>query len=70
MRVEKVAVGATYMSKWGNATATTQNMLINHELAIVFSDCSGTGLETWVAHIGAGCPLPDVAEKLKWGVWL
>src|SRR6266567_5418507 len=62
---KEVAVGGPHMSKGGSAGAAAQDVLVAHELSIVFSDRPRPRLEVRIGRIGALGPFPHVAIHLR-----
>jgi len=61
---EEISVGGANVGGWGDAGATAEDDLRAHELAVVLAESSGEGSVSGVSGVGAGGPLPDVAEEL------
>jgi hypothetical protein len=63
-RLEEITVGAANVSAGRGAGATTQNVLVAHELAVVFAERTGRSAIAGGGGIGAARPFPNVAEHL------
>src|SRR5579884_4442633 len=61
---EEIAIGGADMPGRGHRRAAAQHHLVRHELAVVFADRPGSGAEARIGGIGAGGPLPHVADHL------
>src|SRR5439155_24211840 len=47
-----------------SAGATPQDVLVAHELSVVFAECPGSGAITGIRRIGAAGPFPNIAKHL------
>src|SRR5437667_9441016 len=47
-----------------SAGATPQDVLVAHELSVVFAECPGSGAITGIRRIGAAGPFPNIAIHL------
>ena len=63
-RGEEVAIGGADVGGGGDAGASAQDHLAGHELAVVLAEGSGERFVAGIAGVGAGGPLPYVAEEL------
>ena len=63
-RLEEVAVGHPHVGFRRGAAAAAQHHLSRHELAVVFAEAAFQRAKAGVGQVGAGGPLPDVAEQL------
>src|SRR5450755_38699 len=59
---EEVSIGGAGMARWGGAASSAEHVLAHHELAVVLADRARRGAKARVGRIGAGRPLPYVAE--------
>ena len=59
VRGEEIAVGAPGVPRWGRPAAPAQDLLVDHELAVVLADRPGGGRKAGIGGVGAGGPLPD-----------
>src|SRR6266536_5684896 len=62
---KEVAVGGPNMRQGGGARAAAQDVLVAHELSIVFPDRPRTWLEVRIGRVGALGPFPHVAIHLR-----
>ena len=65
MRVEEIAVGGADVPAGRRAAAAAQDLLAHHELAVVLADGAGGRAVAGIGLVGAGGPLPHVAEELR-----
>ena len=63
--MKEVAVADAHVVGRGRAGAPAQDHLVAHELAVVLADRTGGDAKAGVGRVGAGGPLPDVAEHLR-----
>ena len=61
---KEVSVSGADVGGGCDAGASAEDHLSGHEFAVVFADGAGSGLEAGIAEVGAGGPLPGVAEEL------
>ena len=61
---EEVAIGGADVGGGGDAGASSKDDLAGHEFSVVLAEGSGERLVAGVAGVGAGGPLPYVAEEL------
>src|SRR5438046_10470392 len=61
--VEKIAVSRTRMIRRRGMRAAAQYHLIDHELAVVFSERTGSSAIAGIEQIGAARPLPGCPES-------
>src|SRR4029453_4953946 len=66
-RGEEVAIARAAVARRGDAGASAEDLLVDHELPVVLTHCADLGLEAGVGAVGAGGPLPDRAEPLLVG---
>src|SRR5580698_6904395 len=59
---EEVAVRRTDVTGWGGATTSPEDVLADHELAVVFAHRAGCRPEARIRGVAARGPLPGVAE--------
>ena len=64
LRLKEIAVRFANVCARCRARAATQNILIAHELAVVFAERTRPGPVTGVRRVGTASPLPNVAEHL------
>src|SRR5439155_23373910 len=64
LRLEKVAIGAANMRARRSAGATPHDVLVAHELSVVFAERPGSGAITGIRRIGAAGPFPNIAKHL------
>src|SRR4051812_12883569 len=62
---EEVAIAQTRMSARRDTGATTQDHLVDHELAVIFADSTLGFAKTGVGRVGAGGPLPERVVYLQ-----
>src|SRR4029453_16516909 len=62
-RREEIAVRGAAVPARGGAAGAFQHHLPAHELAVIFANGAVGSPEAWVGQIGAGGPLPDIAEQ-------
>src|SRR3954466_1892331 len=60
---KEIAVAWTHVRRRCGARSAAKNILVHHELAVVFSDCARSRTEARIRRVGARCPLPRVAER-------
>src|SRR4029453_7371982 len=61
-RLEEIGVSGANMTPRGGAGTATQNVLVAHELAVVFAERARRGAITGVRRVGAPRPFPNVAK--------
>src|SRR6056297_2844368 len=66
-RIKEIAIAATRMASGGSAGTPAQDHLVAHELAVVFTDGTRRRSIARVGAVGAGRPLPALAEELLQG---
>ena len=64
MGIEEIAICPPHMAFRRHAGAAPKHELIAHELAVIFADGSGCGLEARIGEVGACRPFPHIAEHL------
>src|SRR5260370_13458018 len=62
--LEKVPIGAANMPAGSGAGTAAQDVLVAHELTVVFAECARRSAITGVGGISAPRPFPDVAKHL------
>src|SRR5215472_4636842 len=65
LRREKIAIRGANMRTWRGAGAAAQDHLSAHEFSVVLTQSARHRLVSRIRKIGAGGPLPDVAEQLR-----
>src|SRR3954466_12279592 len=60
---KEIAVTRTHVRRRRGARSASKNILVHHELAVVFSDCARSRAEAGIRRVRARCPLPCVAER-------
>src|SRR5664280_3175073 len=64
-RGEEIAIGRTDVVGRRQVRATAQDVLVDHELAVVLADGTGGRREPGVGAVGRRGPLPHVAERWR-----
>src|SRR5437763_1517443 len=64
LRWKEISIRRAGMAARRHARSATQDELIAHELAVVFAQGPGQWCIARIGDVGAGCPLPDIAEHL------
>src|SRR5690606_16249607 len=64
-RRKEIAVAGAQMRGRRGARSASKNILVHHELAVVFSDGARSCAEARIRCIRARSPLPDIAEATR-----
>src|SRR4029434_141099 len=62
--LEEIAISTANVTARGGAGTATQNVLVAHELSVVFAEGAGHSAIAGVGRVGAPSPFPNVAEHL------
>src|ERR1700694_1915384 len=62
--IKEVAIGSTAMSARGCKGRAAQHQLIDHELAVVFTERALDGAVAGIGRVGAAGPLPHDSESV------
>jgi len=63
-RLEEIAISSANMTARGGAGAAAQNVLVAHELAVVFAQCARRRPITWIRRVGRCASIPKHRQHL------